>query len=105
MSNKSRLLDAYGYSREVMHFDQDGTVFIEELHDVEPTMELAKQASEIMDGKKIDGMRLEAMVPQHELNRAFREGWFHDRDAWKRWANDPSNKLFRVEHHGRINRL
>jgi hypothetical protein len=24
------------------------------------------------------------------------EGWFHDKKAWKRWANDPNNRDFRV---------
>jgi hypothetical protein len=105
MSNRKRLLDAFDYSAEVMHFDTDGSIYIEEVHDVEPTIELAKQASEIMDGKKADGMRLEAMIPAHILNEAFRLGWFHDKEAWKRWANDPNNKAFRVEHNGRVNRL
>lgn len=105
MSNKSRLLDAYGSSREIMHFDDNGDVIIQELHDVEPTIELAKAASEILGDKPADGMRLEAMIPAHVLNQAFREGWFHDKAAWKRWANDPGNKAFRVEHGGRVRSL
>lgn len=105
MSNRKRLLDAYGYTSEVMHFDTDGSIYVEEIHDVEPTAQMAKEASELFGGQKTDGMRLEAMIPIDVMNRAFREGWMHDKDAWKRWANDPSNKIFRVEHNGRINTL
>jgi hypothetical protein len=105
MSNRKRLLDAYGYTAEVMHFDTDGSISIQEIHDVEPTAQLAKDATEIYGGQKTDGMRLEAMIPADVMNRSYREGWFHDKSAWKRWANDPSNKIFRVEHNGRINTL
>lgn len=105
MSNRKRLLDAYGYTAEVMHFDTDGSVYVEEIHDVEPTAQLAKDASELFGGQKTDGMRLEAMIPVDVLNRSYREGWFHDKEAWKRWANDQSNRIFRVEHNGRINTL
>jgi hypothetical protein len=104
MSRKA-LLEAWGHSAEVMHFDSDGSIYIEEMHDVEPTIQLAKDASEIMDGKKLDGMRLEAMVPVDVLNRSFREGWFNDKEAWKRWANDGANRMFRVQHNGRVNTL
>jgi hypothetical protein len=105
MSNRKRLLDAFDYSAEVMHFDTDGSIYIEEVHDLAPTAQLAKDASDIFGGKKTDGMRLEAMIPIDVMNRAFREGWMHDKDAWKRWANDTSNRIFRVEHNGRINTL
>ena len=37
-----------------------------------------------------------AFIPDVVLERAFREGWFHDRAAWKRWANDPANAGFRT---------
>lgn len=103
--SSKRLLDAYGTTAEYMHFDDDGSIYIEEIHDVEPTANLAKAASELVGGQKADGMRLEAMIPMDVLNRAFREGWYRDREAWKRWANDPSNRIFRVEHNGRINSL
>lgn len=103
--SSKRLLDAYGTSAEFMHFDSNGEIYIEEVHDVEPTADLAKAASELVGGKKADGMRLEAMIPIDVLNRSFREGWFSDKDAWKRWANDPGNRIFRVEHNGRVNSL
>lgn len=105
MSARKILLDTYGYTSEVMHFDTDGQIYIQEIHDVEPTANLAKDASELLEGKRADGMRLEAMVPIDVMNRAFREGWFNDKAAWKRWANDPDNKIFRVQHNGRINTL
>ncbi len=103
--SRKRLLDAYGTTAEYMHFDSDGSIYIEEQHDVEPTANLAKAASELVGGQKADGMRLEAMIPIDVLNRSFREGWYRDKAAWKRWANDPSNSIFRVQHNGRINSL
>jgi hypothetical protein len=30
------------------------------------------------------------------LDRAHREGWFHDKDKWRAWRNDPDNRKFRT---------
>lgn len=77
---------------------------MQEVEDAEPLVNLAKAMSDMPAGKA-DGMRLEAYVPMTVLEQAYREGWYHDKAAWKRWANDPANKRFRVEHNGRVNRL
>ena len=37
-----------------------------------------------------------AYIPEVVLNQAFTEGWFHDKAAWKRWANDPANACYRT---------
>lgn len=103
--SRKMLLEEFGYSREVMHFDTDGQIYIEEIHDVEPTADLAKAATELVGGKKTDGMRVEAYIPADVLNRSFREGWFNDKVAWRKWANDPDNKIFRVHHNGKVNTL
>jgi hypothetical protein len=28
------------------------------------------------------------------VERAFREGWFNDKAAWKQWANSPEGRTF-----------
>lgn len=40
--------------------------------------------------------RLAARVPMPIAERAFREGWFHDDEAWRRFLNDGDNRDFRV---------
>lgn len=42
------------------------------------------------------------VIPQHVMDRAFKEGWFNDRAAWKRWANSDEGKTFGIERNGRI---
>ena len=39
-------------------------------------------------------MKLAARVPVPIAEQAMREGW--DDEDWKRWLNDPDNKMFRV---------
>jgi|TARA_R110000751_G_scaffold26074_2_gene70102 hypothetical protein len=41
-------------------------------------------------------LRLAAIIPQDVVERSFTEGWFHDRAAWKAWANDPQHRDLRV---------
>ena len=42
------------------------------------------------------------IIPQHVLDRAFREGKFNDKDWWKRWANSPEGRVFGVERNGKV---
>ena len=37
-----------------------------------------------------------AEVPIIIYNKAVREGWVNDPKAWKKWLNNPDNKLFRT---------
>ncbi|MGQ9370414.1 hypothetical protein [Azospirillum sp. ST 5-10] len=111
MSNRTALLDHYdlGVHRvaEVFHYDPDHPdgFTVETREDCAGLVEAAKDAADNEGGLRADGLRLEAVVPLDVLNRAFMEGWFHDNAAWKRWANDPANRDFRVSYHGRIKRL
>ena len=41
-------------------------------------------------------MRHVAEVPQVIWEKAVQEGWSKDKDAWKKWLNDPANKVFRT---------
>jgi hypothetical protein len=37
-----------------------------------------------------------AVIPDSVKARAFREGWYFDETAWKRWMNDIDNRKLRV---------
>lgn len=49
--------------------------------------------------------RQERVIPLHVLDRAIREKWMHDKEAWRRWANSPEGMFCGVAHNGRINKL
>jgi hypothetical protein len=89
------LLDAdYGARRlTIFHEGQNGKHLIETRQDVTHIIEAAKILSDETPGKDF---RLAAVIPQTVLTQAMNEGWFHDKTAWKRWANDPDNADFRV---------
>jgi hypothetical protein len=89
------LLDADEGSRRltIFHEGQNGKHLVETRQDVTHIVEAAKILSEEAPGKDF---RLAAVIPQTVLDQAMLEGWFHDKKAWKRWANDPNNRDFRV---------
>lgn len=92
--SKKALLDALPDSlRKTILHEEDGHFRIESRQDVEPIIKAAKILAEETPGKDF---RHAAFVPETELNRAFTEGWFHDPQAWKRWANDPANDCYRT---------
>lgn len=88
------LLDADAGSRRLTIYHENGAdKFIETRQDVTHIVEAAKILADEAPGKDF---RLAAVIPQTVLDQAFNEGWFHDKKAWKRWANDPDNAAFRV---------
>jgi len=59
--------------------------------------ESAKALRDLNDHEPLHkDMRLAAIIPEDVLQRSYQEGWFNDRRAWKRWANDPDHRDFRV---------
>lgn len=92
--SKSRLLDSIPEARRktILH-EIDGRKFIETRQDVEHIVAAARIISDEPPDKDF---RHAAYIPETELNRAFVEGWFHDVQAWKRWANDPANDCYRT---------
>lgn len=91
---KSRLLDLIPESlRKTLWHEEDGKKYIETREDVEPLIEAAKILVEETPGKDF---RHVAFIPDTVLNQAYIEGWFHDKKAWKKWANDPANACFRT---------
>jgi len=83
-----------GKFKRIAHVEDDNTFVLATEHDLEEMIEENKRLRENQTGKEM--MRLAARVPPHVAEKAFREGWFHDDDAWKKWLNDPENRDFRV---------
>jgi hypothetical protein len=93
LADKSLLDFNEGERRRVIIHKEDGVSRVETQQDVSPIIKAAKAMSEQTPGKD---MRHAAFIPKTVLDQAFIEGWFHDKAAWKRWANDPANEAFRT---------
>ena len=91
---KKAILDALPDARRItiMH-EHEGKHLVESRQDCTHIVEAAKILSEQAPGKDF---RLAAVIPETVLNQAMLEGWFHDKAAWNRWANDPNNADLRV---------
>ena len=88
------LLDADEGSRRLTIYHEVGDQkLIESRQDVTHIVEAAKILSEQTPGKDF---RAAALIPEVVMNQAMTEGWFHDKKAWKRWANDPDNSKYRI---------
>lgn len=92
--SKSALLDMVRGSRRltIMH-EEDGKHYVESRQDVAPIVQAAK---DLWCDNPPKDMRRVALIPETVINQAFLEGWFHDEQAWKRWANNPANAAFRT---------
>lgn len=92
------LYDQNGSVSRVLHTNDDGDPFgdfaIETIEDVEPVIESAKILAD--EHAERGDLKHVARVPVTIVEQAMREGWYHDTEAWRRWANDPDNKAFRV---------
>ena len=92
--SKSALLDlAPEARRKLVYHEEDGRRLVETRQDVEPIVEAARILADEPPGRDF---RHAAFIPDVVLDQAFRDGWFHDAAAWKRWANDPANVAFRT---------
>lgn len=97
MGERKYIYDANGTVVRELHADPEapfGGFAINTIEDVEPIIESAKVLRE--NHKPRGDMKLAARVPVTVVERAMREGWFHDDRAWRRWMNDPDNRDFRV---------
>lgn len=92
--SKSALLDLVPEARrKLVWHEEGGRHFFETRQDVEPIVAAARIVADAPPGQDF---RHAAYIPDVVLEQAFREGWFHDAGAWKRWANDPANAAFRT---------
>jgi len=62
---------------------------------VQPVIDHVKNLKDntIKPGKDL---RHVAEVPMVVYQKAIREGWANDDKAWKKWLNNPDNKVFRT---------
>ncbi len=67
---------------------------VHERENVTPLLEQAKIVRDDLPAGK--DWRAIATIPQTVVNKAFREGWFHDQKAWRKWANDSNNAYLRL---------
>jgi hypothetical protein len=93
--SKKRLFDKRPSGITLIHEDstRPDALILEEIDDVEPILKEAKRLSDVEPRKEF---RHAAVIPGFVLRKAYREGWFNDSKAWRDWANDPDNKLFRT---------
>jgi hypothetical protein len=90
---KNLLTQDEGERRRVIIHKEDGVSRVETRQDVTPILKAAEMMRDQTPGKD---MRHAAFIPKTVLDQAFIEGWFHDKKAWKRWANDPANACYRT---------
>lgn len=95
MSTRKLLLSNFGGMAEVAYFDEDrpNDFLVKTIQDCEPIIERAKMLSELEPGKEF---RHVACIPLQVVDQAMREGWFHDKEKWKAWANNSDNRAFRT---------
>lgn len=93
--SKRRLIDAFANRAEVMVDESHltGEIVVHEIENCEPYVAYARRLSDQAPGREF---RHAAVIPHFAYAKALREGWANDPKAWKRWANDPDNKLFRT---------
>lgn len=92
--SRAALLDIIPDSRrKLVYHEEDGRTYVETRQDVSHIEQAARILADQPPGKDF---RHAAYIPDTVMNQAFNEGWFHDSQAWKRWANDPANEKFRT---------
>jgi hypothetical protein len=88
---------ADGTVARILHADDRdpfGDFAIQTVEDVEPLLDSVKELRE--NHRSGGDMKHVARIPVTIVEKAMREGWFHDDAAWSRFLNDPDNKGFRV---------
>lgn len=92
--SKAALLGFYSDgNRATIYHEQDEQRYVETRQDVTHIIEAAKIIADEKPGKDF---RHSAFIPESIINKAMIEGWFHDKAAWKKWANDPVNACYRT---------
>lgn len=85
--------------RTLWHEDVDGNVTIETQHDVEDIIDLSKASYNSTDERARFGkgvMHRVAQIPMPILMELERRGITKDPKAFKKWLNDPDNRVFRT---------
>lgn len=97
-----RILSVDGQKRDIWHDMGDGSAVVELVEDCTPIVQQVRDLGET-GGRAHEAMRLEAIIPAHVMRRSYLERW--DDADWRRWANDPDNRDFRIPYDGRVKTL
>lgn len=74
----------------------DGRFALQTVFDDQPALDDAKACREGYHGNRAPlEMRKVASIPMSVIHKAIMEGWINDRDAWRRWVNNPDNAALR----------
>ena len=92
MAKRTVIYHKTGFTNEFI--TEGGKDIFHTTQDVSPVIEHCKNIAEnVKPGKDL---RHVAEVPLVVYQRACREGWANDMNAWKRWLNNSENKVFRT---------
>lgn len=93
----ARLLgyDPLTKTKTVFHDDDDG-FYIETVTDVETVVDIAKEEYKESAGSRFGGIAKIASIPMGIYMKLQREGVLHDQKAFRKWLNDPDNRVFRT---------
>lgn len=95
-----KIYDHQGKLIRRVHVDEaEGVFHMSSEQDLTAVIDQNKMLRENQTGK--EQFRLVARVPVDTVERAMREGWWHDDNAWAKWLNDSDNRDHRV-HQGRV---
>lgn len=90
-----RLYEADGDLRRSSYLRDDAVRFETE-QNVDGLIEHCKEARERVPNSYGRDMVPLAEIPMAVYERAVREGWANDQQAWRKWLSDPDNKVFRI---------
>lgn len=96
MTGRVRLLSSHGGMKTFIEdnpHEEDNPIVHEHYDATEQLAQAQIVRNDLPPGKD---WRAVATIPPFVMNRAFREGWFHDEKAWRKWGNDPDNAYFRL---------
>lgn len=93
MSKSALLALSVDDRRKVIYHEEDGRTYVETRQDCTQLVEAAKVLAEVPPRKE-DGWRFMCIIPAPVFDRAAREGWLHDKAAWRKWMNDSDNRAF-----------
>jgi hypothetical protein len=92
-----RILSIAETKADIWHSDADGNEMIETRYDTAPLLHETRIDRDLgLGADRKATFRKIANIPEHVMDQAFREGWFHDPAAWKKWVNNPDNRAFKI---------
>ncbi len=86
------LLDLRQNAKDIFATEDENNIYHTQ-QNVQPVLDLCKNMSYLKPGKEF---RHVAEIPMVIYQKMVREGSANDKQALRKWLNDPDNKLFRT---------